>query len=87
MAVRYDATLPHSIGDLYVRTGVRVPTIRFCSDSGLLPLARRTPAGHRRYSDASVGRLHLHVWTVTDWQVIDGHLPLQPWTTHSLGRP
>ncbi|MEU6457133.1 MerR family transcriptional regulator [Streptomyces sp. NPDC047065] len=53
------ATLPHSIGDLSVRTGVPVRTIRFYSDTGLLPPAHRTPAGCRRYSDASVGRLHL----------------------------
>ncbi|MFD5801434.1 helix-turn-helix domain-containing protein [Streptomyces sp. NPDC127020] len=53
------ATLPHSIGDLSVRTGVPVRTIRFYSDTGLLPPAHRTPAGYRRYGDASVGRLHL----------------------------
>lgn len=52
-------TPPHSIGDLSVRTGVPVRTIRFYSDTGLLPPAHRTPAGYRRYSDASVGRLHL----------------------------
>ncbi|MEV6085004.1 MerR family transcriptional regulator [Streptomyces parvulus] len=53
------ATLPHSIGDLSVRTGVPVRTIRFYSDTGLLPPSHRTPAGYRRYGDESVGRLRL----------------------------
>ncbi|MFD9027299.1 MerR family transcriptional regulator, partial [Streptomyces parvulus] len=53
------ATLPHSIGDLSVRTGVPVRTIRFYSDAGLLPPSHRTPAGYRRYGDESVGRLRL----------------------------
>ncbi|MEU0451018.1 MerR family transcriptional regulator [Streptomyces tendae] len=53
------ATPPHSIGELSARTGVSVRTIRFYSDTGLLPPADRTPAGYRRYDDAALGRLHL----------------------------
>ncbi|WP_031049922.1 MerR family transcriptional regulator [Streptomyces sp. NRRL F-5650] len=53
------ATPPHSIGDLSTRTGVPVRTIRFYSDTGLLPPTARTAAGYRRYDDAAVDRLHL----------------------------
>ncbi|MGV9915248.1 MerR family transcriptional regulator [Streptomyces tendae] len=53
------ATPPHSIGELSARTGVSVRTIRFYSDTGLLPPTDRTPAGYRRYDDAALGRLHL----------------------------
>ncbi|MFE9706963.1 MerR family transcriptional regulator [Streptomyces sp. NPDC005930] len=53
------ATPLYSIGELSVRTGVPVRTIRFYSDTGLLPPTDRTPAGYRRYDDAALGRLHL----------------------------
>ncbi|KOX44201.1 MerR family transcriptional regulator [Streptomyces ardesiacus] len=53
------ATPPHSIGDLSARTGVPVRTVRFYSDTGLLPPTDRTPAGYRRYDDAALDRLHL----------------------------
>ncbi|CAL9494060.1 MerR family transcriptional regulator [Streptomyces sp. enrichment culture] len=53
------ATPLHSIGELSARTGVPVRTIRFYSDTGLLPPTDRTPAGYRRYDDAALGRLHL----------------------------
>ncbi|MFE0790772.1 helix-turn-helix domain-containing protein [Streptomyces mutabilis] len=49
----------HSIGELSARTGVPVRTIRFYSDTGLLPPTDRTPVGYRRYGDAAIGRLHL----------------------------
>ncbi|TDT28460.1 DNA-binding transcriptional MerR regulator [Streptomyces sp. BK208] len=53
------ATPLYSIGELSVRTGVPVRTIRFYSDTGLLPPTDRTPAGYRRYDEAALGRLHL----------------------------
>ncbi|WP_121701609.1 MerR family transcriptional regulator [Streptomyces sp. E5N298] len=52
-------TPPHSIGELSARTGVPVRTIRFYSDTGLLPPTDRTPAGYRRYDDAALDRLRL----------------------------
>ncbi|WP_030190313.1 MerR family transcriptional regulator [Streptomyces violaceorubidus] len=53
------ATPPYSIGELSARTGVSVRTIRFYSDTGLLPPTGRTPAGYRQYGEAALGRLHL----------------------------
>ncbi|MFJ8546789.1 MerR family transcriptional regulator [Streptomyces sp. NPDC093586] len=75
------ATPLHSIGELSARTGVPVRTIRYYSDTGLLPPAHRTPAGYRRYSDAALGRLHLicvlrelDVDLTTVHRVLDGDL-------------
>ena len=48
-----------SIGDLAERTGVPVRTIRFYSDSGVLPPAERTGAGYRLYDEAALARLGL----------------------------
>ncbi|MFE1028503.1 MerR family transcriptional regulator [Streptomyces sp. NPDC058818] len=77
------ATPPHSIGELSARTGVPVRTIRFYSDTGLLPPTHRTPAGYRRYSDAALSRLHLicvlrelDVDLATVRRVLDGDLPV-----------
>ncbi|CAL9670597.1 MerR family transcriptional regulator [Streptomyces sp. enrichment culture] len=71
----------HSIGDLSALTGVPVRTIRFYSDTGLLPPTDRTPAGYRRYDDAALGRLHLigvlrdlDVGLTTVRRVLDGDL-------------
>jgi DNA-binding transcriptional MerR regulator len=47
------------IGELSRRTGVPVRTIRFYSDSGLLPPAGRSDAGYRRYDDEAQARLAL----------------------------
>ncbi|MFI5523423.1 MerR family transcriptional regulator [Streptomyces platensis] len=47
----------YSIGGLSARTGVPVRTIRFYSDSGLLPPTNRTPAGYRSYDEAALTRL------------------------------
>jgi DNA-binding transcriptional MerR regulator len=47
------------IGELSRRTGVPVRTIRFYSDSGLLPPAGRSEAGYRRYDEGAQGRLAL----------------------------
>lgn len=46
-----------SIGELAERAGVTVKTVRFYSDSGLLPEARRSSGGHRRYDTAALDRL------------------------------
>ncbi|GHH91781.1 MerR family transcriptional regulator [Streptomyces capillispiralis] len=49
----------YSIGELARRTGSTVKTIRFYSDSGLLPPADRSPAGYRLYDHDAVTRLDL----------------------------
>src|SRR2546427_7696904 len=50
---------PYSIGQLARLTGLPVRTIRFYSDSGLVPEAGRTPAGYRNYDRDAVERLGL----------------------------
>ncbi|MFF7200137.1 MerR family transcriptional regulator [Streptomyces sp. NPDC008141] len=47
------------IGELAERAGVSVKTVRFYSDSGLLPEASRSAGGHRRYGPGAVERLRL----------------------------
>src|SRR2546423_5586380 len=47
----------YSIGELARLTGLPVRTIRFYSDSGLVPEAGRTPAGYRMYDRDAVERL------------------------------
>ncbi|MFD8801195.1 MerR family transcriptional regulator [Streptomyces atroolivaceus] len=47
------------IGELAERVGVSVKTVRFYSDSGLLPEASRSAGGHRRYGPDSVERLRM----------------------------
>jgi DNA-binding transcriptional MerR regulator len=59
-----DSTL-YSIGDLARRTGLPVRTIRFYSDSGVLPPTNRSPAGHRLYDLPALTRLDL-VHTLRD---------------------
>jgi len=51
------ATTRYSIGELARLTGLPVRTIRFYSDSGLVPEAGRTPAGYRTYDRDAVERL------------------------------
>ncbi|SFP53940.1 DNA-binding transcriptional regulator, MerR family [Amycolatopsis arida] len=46
-----------TIGELARRTGLSVKTIRFYSDSGLLPPTERTRAGYRLYDAAALARL------------------------------
>jgi DNA-binding transcriptional MerR regulator len=46
-----------SIGELAGATGVKVPTIRYYEDIGLMPPAPRTGGGQRRYSPAARDRL------------------------------
>ncbi|GAA2865365.1 hypothetical protein GCM10010472_23390 [Pseudonocardia halophobica] len=45
------------IGQLAARTGVRVRTIRFYEQAGLLPAPERTPGGLREYDEEAVTRL------------------------------
>ena len=51
----------YSIGDMARRTRLPVRTIRFWSDSGIVPPTGRTPAGHRLYDDQALARLELVV--------------------------
>lgn len=46
------------IGELSRRTGVKVPTIRFYEQIGLLPSPPRTEGNQRRYGKAEVERLN-----------------------------
>ena len=46
-----------SIGDLARRTGVKVPTIRYYEQIGLLPSPSRTEGGQRRYGEDELKRL------------------------------
>jgi len=46
-----------SIGQMSRRTGVKVPTIRFYEQKGLLPEPERTAGNQRRYASAAVNRL------------------------------
>jgi DNA-binding transcriptional MerR regulator len=46
-----------SIGDLAAHTGVKVPTIRYYEQIGLLPAPPRTEGQQRRYSGKAIKRL------------------------------
>lgn len=48
-----------TISELAQRVGVSVRTIRFWSDEGLIPIARRSAAGYRLYDEQAVARLTL----------------------------
>ncbi|MFI5805053.1 MerR family transcriptional regulator [Streptomyces sp. NPDC051561] len=48
-----------SIGELAEHAGVTVKTVRFYSENGLLPEARRSTGGHRRYGPDALDRLRL----------------------------
>lgn len=48
-----------SIGELAAGTGVPVKTLRYYSDSGLLPVAARSTGGHRRYGPEAWERIRL----------------------------
>ena len=47
----------YSIGELSAHTGVKVPTIRYYEDIGLMPDPPRTGGGQRRYSARARDRL------------------------------
>jgi DNA-binding transcriptional MerR regulator len=51
--------MDYSIGELARLMGLTVKTIRYYSDIGLVPEARRTASGYRRYDDAGLARLEL----------------------------
>lgn len=53
-----DGTL-FTIGQMAKRTGLAVKTIRFYSDSGLVPPSARSGAGYRLYDAAAYARLDL----------------------------
>lgn len=46
------------IGRLAELTGVKIPTIRFYEQNGLVPPPRRSEGGQRRYDKSAVHRLH-----------------------------
>lgn len=46
------------IGELAKRTAVKIPTIRFYEQIGLLPHPPRTQSGQRRYGEPEVDRLN-----------------------------
>lgn len=46
-----------SIGDLSARTGVKVPTIRYYEQIGLIAPEERTEGNQRRYAQAGLDRL------------------------------
>lgn len=48
-----------TIGQLAIRTGVTVRTLRFYSDSGVLPEAVRTAAGYRLFGPDAVARARM----------------------------
>jgi DNA-binding transcriptional MerR regulator len=48
-----------SIGELARLTGLPVKTIRYYSEIGLVPEARRTQAGYRRYDETGLARVEL----------------------------
>lgn len=48
-----------SIGELAAGTGVPVKTLRYYSDSGLLPVAARSTGGHRRFGPEAWERIRL----------------------------
>ncbi|MGW5667771.1 MerR family transcriptional regulator [Micromonospora sp. NPDC003776] len=54
-----DGDTRYSIGDLARRTGLTVKTIRFYSDSGIVPPTDRSPAGYRLYDINALARLDL----------------------------
>ena len=49
----------YSIGELARLTGLSVRTVRFYSDSGVVPPAGRTEAGYRLYDAEALARLEL----------------------------
>ncbi|SDL82388.1 MerR family transcriptional regulator [Maricaulis salignorans] len=50
-------TRTYAIGELSRRTGVKVTTIRYYEQNGLIAEPERATSGHRRYDDAALERL------------------------------
>lgn len=46
-----------TIGAVAKRTGLKIPTIRFYEQEGLIAAPPRTDSGRRLYSEADIGRL------------------------------
>ncbi len=87
-----DGDALYSIGDLARRTGLTVKTIRFYSDSGIVPPTDRSPAGYRLYDIDALARLDL-VRTLRDLgldlaairQVLDREISLPEVAAAHLG--
>jgi DNA-binding transcriptional MerR regulator len=54
-----DTSERYTIGELADRTGLSVRTIRFWSDSGVIPPIGRSSGGYRLYGAEAIGRLEL----------------------------
>ncbi|MFD3518255.1 MerR family transcriptional regulator [Streptomyces sp. NPDC058657] len=77
-----------SIGELAEHAGVTVKTVRFYSDEGLLPEARRSTGGHRRYGPDALERLHLiRALRALDLPVRDVRRVLQQHDVDTAGGP
>ncbi|MFG3165606.1 MerR family transcriptional regulator [Streptomyces sp. NPDC048200] len=81
-----------SIGELAAGTGLPVKTVRYYSDSGLLPVASRSSGGHRRYGPEAWERIRLirrlraldtPIATIT--QVVTGERTLDDLVSSELG--
>ncbi|MER7468522.1 MerR family transcriptional regulator [Streptomyces sp. NPDC097981] len=81
-----------SIGELAAGTGLPVKTVRYYSDSGLLPVAARSSGGHRRYGPEAWERIRLirrlraletPIATIT--QVVTGERTLDELVSAELG--
>ena len=89
-----EATPLLSIGELAVRTGLPVRTIRFYSDSGVVPPAGRTDAGYRLYGTDALARLGL-VRTLRDLgidlatirRVLEREVTVADVAAHAQARP
>lgn len=57
MSATPSSPAPRTIGKLAAATGVKVPTIRFYEQIGLLPAAPRTASDRRLYDDVALRRL------------------------------
>ncbi|GGU44430.1 MerR family transcriptional regulator [Streptomyces daghestanicus] len=80
-----------AIGELAAATGLPVKTVRYYSDSGLLPEAGRSAGGHRRYGADALERLRLirrlralDLPVATIARVVNGELPLADLVTGEL---
>ena len=50
--------MEYTIGAVAARTGIKVPTIRYYEEIGLLPPPARTESNRRLYGDAEIGKLN-----------------------------
>jgi DNA-binding transcriptional MerR regulator len=47
------------IGELALRSGVTIDTVRFYERRGVLPAPQRRPSGYREYPDSTVARIRM----------------------------